>query len=337
MKNALRSVLVGMSTLIAFTINARADVFNFGPGQYDNTANVVNAGPTPVNNQKTGSFRDVFWYSLNNGAPREGSPDFINQGNSLTLQSNHGAPGPGPISALNFTGPAVSGGTTYLAVYDTTPADGVTNRNLINGNGLEISADVLFVKHSSSAGVVAFYSEGQDGIALLAHNGDGNNPDHARVDLVFQSGGQGTVLANTNLPANSFQVAASANGNKTVGATDFWYRVVLKLTVSGDAFTALGTFFNHSDSNDPNSALGSQIASLSFSGLLSDPDAAALHLTNPGEVGVVAMGNESIALPDNIGVSITNFQISSVPEPTSVLLFGTVAALVGNAFRRRFA
>ena len=110
--------------------------------------------------------------------------------------ANHAVPGPGPYTALNFTGPSISGGQSYLSIYDTTPADGAATKNLFDATGgLKVSADVLFVKHNVSGGVVALYNEGQDALALLATNGDGNNTDIPKLDLVWQSPGSGTVLA----------------------------------------------------------------------------------------------------------------------------------------------
>jgi hypothetical protein len=220
-----------------------------------------------------------------------------------------------------------------MSIYDTTPGDGTATKNTFQGNGLQVSADVLFVKHNTSGGVVALYNEGQDGLALVAHNGDGTNADHARVDLVFQSQGQGTVLQQLILPFGAFQTAASANGNKT--GPDFWYRVIMDLVIVGDTFTITGTFKNHSDPNNPNSALGSTITVITFTGSLSDPDnPATLHLNNPGEVGLVALGNESIDFPDNIGISLTNFGVTTVPEPKSVLLLAMLAALMVVVRRR---
>lgn len=343
---SLRGIFIALIGLMLMLMSLSAHatdipLITFAPGDYDNTANTVIAGPTPVNNQTTGLFRDVFWYSLNNGAPRVGSGDYINQGNSLVLSANSAVPGSGPYTALNFTGPAVSGGQSYLSIYDTTPADGTTTKNVFDASvpgGLQLSADVLFVKHSSSAGVVSLYNEGQDGLALLAHNGDGNNADNATVDLVFQSPGSGIVLTSVTLSSLAFQTAASANGNKIPGTSDFWYRAVMDLSVTGDMFNITGSFYNHSDPNNPNSALGSLITTLSFSGSLSSPGNL-LDLTNPGEVGVMAMGNESISLPDNVGVSITNFQETgqTVPDGGSTLILLSFGLLGLGGINRKIA
>lgn len=272
---------------------------------YDNTANTVIAGPTPVYNQTSGLFRDVIWWSLNNGQPRVGSGDYIERGNSLVVSGNQAVPGPGPYTALNFLGPAVSGGQSYLTVYDTTPADGTATKDLFDASTqtLKLSVDVLFaeITASVSAGVVALYNEGQSGLGLLAHNGGGNNADVPKLDLVFQSAGLGTVLTSVSLPGSSFVPLD-------------WYRVTMNLSVSGDTWTMNGSFQNHLVGTDPTSGLGSVITTLSYTGSLS-----AQNLTNPGEVGLMAQGN-NIALPNSVGVSFTNFEV--VPEPTSFVLTG---------------
>ena len=74
-----------------------ANPITFGlASDYDNTANTVTSGPTTNNNQTTGLFQDIFWWSINNGAPRVGSADYINAGNSLILDNNHAVTGSGP-------------------------------------------------------------------------------------------------------------------------------------------------------------------------------------------------------------------------------------------------
>jgi hypothetical protein len=118
----------------------------------------------------------------------------------------------------------------------------------------------------------------------------------------------------------------------------------MDLTVAGDAWTMNGSFFNHSDPTDPNSALGTLITNLDFSGSLSDPDASIRVLTNPGEVGLMAGttagygdaavgGNGANPCVDNIGVSITNFQV--IPEPATICLLGLGALSLIRSSRRR--
>jgi hypothetical protein len=273
-------------------------------------------------NQTFGQFRDVFWWSARNSAVGVGSPDYINRGNSLVLTTGspqHAIPGPGPYTALNFTGNSPSGGQSYMAVYDTTPGN-IAPQDTFDASmpgGIAVSADVLFAHpgHSVSGGVVSLYNEGQDALALVAHQGGGNNLDHARLDLIFQSVGVGTQLASINLPG----LTSFVNGE--------WYRVTMQLSVTGDIVNMNGTIQRHVDPTNPNSALVSlAIATMPFVGSLSSPGNT-LDLTNPGEVGVIAQANQAFgdAIPDplnptvdNIGVSITNFEV--VPEPATIAL-----------------
>ena len=322
-------ILVGVSASPAL-----ASAVTFTTLDYDNTANVVNAGPTPVNNQTTGYFRDLYWWSINNGAPRVGSGDYINQGNQLVLQSNHAVPGASGPTSLNFTGPSVSGGQAYVALYDTTPGDGSATDNLFNfgaAGGVTISQDVLFVKHNSSVGIVTMFNDGEDGLALLANNRDGNNTDFSKLSLIYKNAGTGIQLASTNLPFTAFE-------------SNEWYRMTMNVAVVGDTWTVNGFFYNHQNTADPNSALAGLITSLTFSGSMSDPDSSARVLSSPGQVGIIALGNESISLPDNVGVSVTNFDLpgdftvtATTPEPGSLFLLGSGMLAAARYARRRRA
>lgn len=313
-------ILVVVGSVCLINASFGVGPITFSAADYDNTANTVIAGPTTVYNQGTGTFRDIFWWRINNGQPAVGSGDYIFQGQNL-VPSGIESTNNGAYTALNFKGPAVSGGQSYVTIYDTTPADGATTKDVFNASGqpLILSADVLFAEnHASRAGVLALYNEGQDGLALVLSNGGGNNPDVPRLSLVWQSSGQGTVLSSTNLTGSSVVLTN-------------WYRVKLELSVTGDTFTANGTFQTHTVGSNPNSALGGVFASLSFSGSLTN--ALPFPLSNPGEVGLIAQGAESISLPNSIGVSITNFEI--VPEPSTMAMALLALIGCGLVYRKR--
>ena len=88
MKRTTKALVVAVvGSMASWAGSAWADTFTFAAGQYDNTQNQVNAGPTPVNNQTTGNFRDIFWWGTATGV---GDSDFINSGKNLI--SNNGTP-----------------------------------------------------------------------------------------------------------------------------------------------------------------------------------------------------------------------------------------------------
>jgi hypothetical protein len=336
---------------------AHATTITFAPGEYDNTANTVtgtNAAPVYNNNQTTGVFRDVFWYgtAYNGGTVGVGSPDFINSGANLI--SNGGSPARatpgGDNTSLNFTGQRIgSGNASFLSIYDTTPGDNAQSNLFSAVGGLELSADVLFApgQHAAAGGIVALYNGGQDGLALLASNGGGNNADAASLSLVFQQAGDPTALTSINLAGATF--LGDTNGAIATGSQsgDHWYRVVMNLSATGDLWSITGSFYGHTDATDPNSALGALLGSLTYSGSLSNPGNP-LDLTNPGQIGLMAYTPESFGdglgaggtgadpRTDNLGVSITNFTFpgggNAVPEPATwammIMGFGGIGAVV---------
>src|SRR5262245_4340302 len=123
-----------MALLLATWVEILADAahalpITFTTSDYDNTFNTVTAGATTVNNQKTGLFRDVLWWSINNNIPRIGSADYINQGNSLVSSGGspaHAVPGAGLLTALNVTGPPTPARRRSISVDDAPPGHRVT-------------------------------------------------------------------------------------------------------------------------------------------------------------------------------------------------------------------
>jgi hypothetical protein len=354
------SLLTGIACLALLGLNPRAamaDNFTFATGQYDNTANTVAGTPAvPIydNNQTTGVFRDVFWWrNQADATPFVPSADYISSGQSMVLCGISACDnGSGTQTSLNFTGPNQSGGVTYLTLYDTTPADGAATTDTFDASvpgGLTISADVLFASnHGAGGGVVALYGEGQDGLALILNNA--GNTETGSLELVYRSPGQGDLLISS---------AELTPGDVVLLGN--WYQVTLNIMVNAalGTYSATGTIQSHVTGTDPNSNLLATLASISTSGSLTSPGNA-LDLTNPGQVGVLAVANVGITglgcaplaaggtyngnpnpildgCSDNVGVSITNFNIptSQVPEPGSMLLLGSGLLGLARMHQRR--
>ena len=334
------------------------------PVGYDNTANTVTSGPTANNLQTTGNYRDIWWASLNNNLPRVGSPDYINYGKNLVQVANHAEDnGTGLYDALNFTGPTINGRQNYLTIFDTTPANGATTQDKFTlgpnaQSPLTIIADFMFAGpgHNVSAGIVALYGEGNDGLALLANNVSGNNPntdDHSFVSLIYKNfvgstEGNNTTLATVNITDN-------LDSNSFLKGE--WYRATMNLwqDVTGLLWNISGAFQHHTDDNPANNVLGAAFGSISASGSLLNPDPdvtlANDFLSNPGQIGLIVQGREAISagavapgipLPggqstnsDNVGVS---FYLQpgqgDVPEPMSLIVWA-ILITVGFSGRPR--
>jgi hypothetical protein len=195
---------------------------------------------------------------------------------------------------------------------------------------------------------VALYGEGQDGLALILNNA--GNTETGSLELVYRSPGQADLLISS---------AELTPGDVVLLGN--WYQVTLNIMVNAalGTYSATGTIQSHVTGTDPNSNLLATLASISTSGSLTSPGNA-FDLTNPGQVGVLAVANAAITgvgcaplaaggtyngspiltqdgCDDNVGVSITNFNIptSQVPEPGSMLLLGSGLLGLARMHQRR--
>ncbi len=315
---------VMVAALVVLAGPAVVSASAFAPGDYDNTVN------TTANNQTTGQYRDVIWW----GKADPYEQDYINANPNLiaTAGSPSRAVVGGDDFAINFTGQRSGGGLagqSWITVFDTTPADKTAgSRSLVDftvPGGVTLKADVLFASpgHNSSGGILAMYDEDAgDGLALLAQHGGGNNPDHARLSLVYQIAGTGTELESIDV-GQLFEADTNpgTGPGQATGATsgDNWYRLVMNVSVTGannDQVAVTGSFYNHTDPTDPSSAIGTLITDLAWNGTLGLGDLAGKSPATPGEVGLIAMTPESFSdgvangwtgadpHTDNIGVSI---------------------------------
>lgn len=169
--------------------------------------------------------------------------------------------------AINFTGGAGAGGSTWLAVYDTTPGDS-TDTNTFSLPS--VSADVLIKTYNNlkGPGLLNLFTEGagQKGLTLFLF--DAGNTDKMTLATVSQSGAL-TILANLSLGANVKECA--------------WYRLTMAIVFTPPNITITGRTFRHTDPQDPNSDVVQVGSDLVFNTTL-----AALGVKGFGEVGLAA-------------------------------------------------
>jgi hypothetical protein len=187
-------------------------------------------------------------------------------------------------TALNFTGSTVAGGSTWLTVYDATPA--VADENPTFG-AETLCADVLIQPYNNAkgAGVVALMNEGAGKKGLGLFISDAGSTDTLILSTVDGDPAQKGKLTTVTSVSLQGGIAEKA-----------WYRVVMTVTPAGTP-KVTGKVFAHATATDPNSALGGQVGStLTYSGALP------AGVTSPGENGIMASAISSV-----VNSSVTNF------------------------------
>jgi hypothetical protein len=189
-------------------------------------------------------------------------------------------------TSLNVNGSSGSTPTTWLTVYDTTPASPAAGPTF---GAQTLCADVLTVPFNNikGAGVVALLNEGvgKKGLALV----------------IYEAGNTDTLLLATvdGDPAKKGKLKTLASVSLGEGIKGKrWYRVIM--TVDPAIPTVTGKVLRHSTPTDPNSLLGAQVGST----LIYQPQPAVLPagVTSPGENGILASSINAV-----LNVSVTNF------------------------------
>jgi hypothetical protein len=202
------------------------------------------------------------------------------RGDEITAGQDLGGTG---HTSLNVKGSSGSTPTTWLSVYDATPA------TLVAGpifGAQTLCADVLTVPFNNikGAGLVALLNEGagKKGLALVIH--EAGNTDTlflATVDLAKK----GKLKTLVSVPLQD-----GINRKKN------WYRLIM--TVDPAIPKVTGKVFKHSAPTNPNSALGDQIgATLKYR-----PEALPAGVTSPGKNGILASSINAV-----LNASVTNF------------------------------
>jgi len=187
-------------------------------------------------------------------------------------------------TSLNVRGSSGTTPTTWLTVYDATPATPAAGPIF---GAQTLCADVLTVPFNNikGAGLVALLNEGagKKGLALVIH--EAGNTDTlflATVDGYPLNKGKLTTLA-------SISLEEGISGKS-------WYRLIM--TVDPEGPTVTGKVFRHSTPADPNSALGTQVGTT----LTYSPAALPPGVASTGESGILASSINAV-----LNVSVTNF------------------------------
>jgi hypothetical protein len=203
------------------------------------------------------------------------------RGDEITAGQDLGGTG---HTSLNVKGSSGSTPTTWLTVYDATPATPAAGPIF---GAQTLCADILTVPFNNikGAGLVALLNEGagKKGLALVIH--EAGNTDTlflATVDGDPSKKGKMTTLA-------SISLEEGISGKS-------WYRLIMTVDPAGPVVT--GKVFRHSTPEDPNSALGAQVAgTLTYS-----PALLPAGVASTGENGILGSSINAV-----LNVSVTNF------------------------------
>jgi hypothetical protein len=211
------------------------------------------------------------------------------RGDEITAGQDLGSTG---HTSLNVRGSSGSTPSTWLTVYDATPATPAAGPIF---GAQTLCADILTVPFNNikGAGLVALLNEGagKNGLALVIH--EAGNTDTlflATVDGDPSKKGKLTTLASVPL-STSTPLEEGISGKR-------WYRLIM--IVDPASPTVTGKVFRHSTPTDPNSALDAQVGTT----LTYHPDPAVLPpgVASTGENGILGSSISAV-----LNVSVTNF------------------------------
>src|SRR5262245_2532018 len=158
-------------------------------------------------------------------------------------------------TALNFTGGAGPAGDTWLTKF--TPNGGTQICDAKGGAGILLTADVLLHTYNNTkgAGLAALlnFGPGDKGLALILY--DQGNSDALQLATIDPATGQLGKLKSVSLDAGI--------------AENTWYRLQIRVIVTGDQVSVQGRVFRHVTPTNPNSPVMLFFGELNFLGSLS--------------------------------------------------------------------